>query len=887
MKPSFALNLSHDGISLLHREKGGWRSLGEVALDDPDLTEKLSFIRRTAADLAGGQLATKLVIPNSQILFRKIDALGATDARREAVIRQALEGATPYALDEVEFAWCDAGAGYAHVAVVARETLQEAEAFAAEHRFNPVSFVAVPEDGCFAVEPFFGQTAHAATLLGPGEIVEPDVETITLIEATPAAGTEPAAALPDIGVDPEELAEIEAEQFENLFKGAESNEPGEAEAAEVGAAAESVEIGEPVAVTAAAADDSTTEAAESDSGEPSIVTADHSGEDPAPALAFSSRRSHADGSEASEPPYRLERIAPRMALTNEPTTGAPRLGAVSRDAEITPLAVTDPAIAEDDRPSPAEPSTMTRDEAPGYVNGAAGLAQALTNGHVPDIAEPGDLQVFATGKVTKLVARPRLLVPALVLALLIVLAAAAYVLGLFATDQTVTSRVAPEIDSVITLPALAASAPRPRPVQASVAQTAPQTQLQPALAAPDPQAQLAPTFQGQAPQPAPVLAAPDATLALSPGTDQTLSPGANTERTLPDPPLEVAALNAPEISADLRDLPTPEERAEQAPAQPIDVTELELTPDLAAQRYRDTGIWQLDPIAPIDPDSDRIDDLYVASIDPAVIAQDAVALPGLGSLLSDQQPKTPSSPAPSGTAFDLDERGLVRAVPEGAETPDRIIVYAGKPPLVPAPRPQTALPQITPAEPTNPLAKLRPRPRPGNLTETNEKSRLGGRTLVQLAGLRPRPRPASPQDAAPGVDTTPTAQAVLSSRSPISRPTDFARIVEKARSAAPVEDNTVLASAAVAAPRSPSIPTRADVAKQATVKNAIRLTDINLIGVYGSASQRRALIRLASGRYVKVQVGDKVDGGKVAAIGANELRYVKRGRNVTLKMPKG
>ncbi len=77
------------------------------------------------------------------------------------------------------------------------------------------------------------------------------------------------------------------------------------------------------------------------------------------------------------------------------------------------------------------------------------------------------------------------------------------------------------------------------------------------------------------------------------------------------------------------------------------------------------------------------------------------------------------------------------------------------------------------------------------------------------------------------------------------------------------------------------------MAQEATVKNAIDLGKINLIGVYGSSSNRRALIRLSSGKYVKVQVGDRVDGGQVAAIGATEVLYVKRGRKVTLAMPKG
>jgi Tfp pilus assembly protein PilP len=71
------------------------------------------------------------------------------------------------------------------------------------------------------------------------------------------------------------------------------------------------------------------------------------------------------------------------------------------------------------------------------------------------------------------------------------------------------------------------------------------------------------------------------------------------------------------------------------------------------------------------------------------------------------------------------------------------------------------------------------------------------------------------------------------------------------------------------------------------MNNAINLRRMNLIGVYGKPSNRRALIRLPSGRYKKVKVGDRLDGGRIVAIGDSELRYQKSGRSVTLKMPRG
>jgi hypothetical protein len=63
------------------------------------------------------------------------------------------------------------------------------------------------------------------------------------------------------------------------------------------------------------------------------------------------------------------------------------------------------------------------------------------------------------------------------------------------------------------------------------------------------------------------------------------------------------------------------------------------------------------------------------------------------------------------------------------------------------------------------------------------------------------------------------------------------------------------------------------------------MRQVNLIGVYGSPSNRRALVRLSNGRYQKVGVGDSLDGGRVSAIGSSELRYTKRGRPVVLRMP--
>ena len=181
----------------------------------------------------------------------------------------------------------------------------------------------------------------------------------------------------------------------------------------------------------------------------------------------------------------------------------------------------------------------------------------------------------------------------------------------------------------------------------------------------------------------------------------------------------------------------------------------------------------------------------------------------------------------------------------------------------------------------------------------NERARLGGRTLEELGGVRPKARPQTEKQIAER-DETPTAQAVVVSRTPRFRPRTLDTRARQ-KNTAPKEPTTPqsnnVAAASTAQPEAvgtiqprtvrPKVPSSASVARRATLKNAINLNRINLIGVYGTPSKRRALVRLPSGRYKKVKVGDRIDGGRIVAIGDSELRYQKGGRNHTLKMPRG
>jgi hypothetical protein len=156
-----------------------------------------------------------------------------------------------------------------------------------------------------------------------------------------------------------------------------------------------------------------------------------------------------------------------------------------------------------------------------------------------------------------------------------------------------------------------------------------------------------------------------------------------------------------------------------------------------------------------------------------------------------------------------------------------------------------------------------------------------------------------------------TRLAVASARVPEERPRNFGRVVEeqlervaRAQGAggggggggggvgtAGLESNEAAeageAEVASGASAQPSGPTANTVAAAATFADAMALREINLIGVYGQPGNRRALVRMGNGRYLRVGIGDSLDGGQVTAIGDNALNYVRRGRTEVLVIPGG
>lgn len=409
-----------------------------------------------------------------------------------------------------------------------------------------------------------------------------------------------------------------------------------------------------------------------------------------------------------------------------------------------------------------------------------------------------------------------------------------------------------------------------------------------------------------------------------------------------------SAQDAPDVMANLtpEDAPSPSIIPPQAPEllPDIDAEDLDLGPapvaspvidpetvlpseEENANFYARTGVWQRPPVITLPDPEPVLEEVIFAGLDPTVAVHDAYALPIPSFLPSRDMPVAPADSGLSGPLLALDPATMVEPTPEGAMTPYGILVYAGTPPVQAVPRPRDA-PEVLAAavaesvaiaeagdpdateveEPggvppgavdTALLEAFRPESRPDDLQEQRERAVLGGITFDELAAIRPESRPLSLQEEAaaaaeasaaaddsPGDVTSASDLAVAVSYFPNPRPSNIETLVEEARAAGNSGPAPPVA-ASTADTIEPDIPSSASVTRAATEDGGINLRDLNLIGVSGSSGARRALIRLPSGRFVTVEVGDRLDGGQVAAIGESSLQYVKRGRTITLEVPAG
>jgi hypothetical protein len=290
-------------------------------------------------------------------------------------------------------------------------------------------------------------------------------------------------------------------------------------------------------------------------------------------------------------------------------------------------------------------------------------------------------------------------------------------------------------------------------------------------------------------------------------------------------------------------------------------------------------------------------------------------------VLPDRRP-TPPDAAPATQTADGSE--ATPAPDETAQAAQRALLALIKP----TPRPANSADAVERVENNGlTLAELRrpePQPRPQSLqAQAEEEARLATAVAAAAAQAAQQASLASPGGTSGGTDGTnpggialgrtgepplrvtpqsDSALAIARSVSPRARPADaaqrVARIVERAQtratasaSAAAASTASVAAVAPRAAPQSAPATTRTlppggSVARAATDRNALRLRQINLIGVFGKPSDPKALVRLPSGRTVRVGIGDRVDNGRVTSIGAGRLTYRRGSRDVVLEMPR-
>ncbi|HQU70300.1 MAG TPA: hypothetical protein PLI43_19190 [Albidovulum sp.] len=963
MKPAFALDLDNDSVTLLQRSAVGWLRVGSVGFSDADLDGALGRLKGKAEALAPEGFTSKLILPPSQVLYTEVDAPGPDRTARRATIAEALKGRTPYEVTELVFDFSRSG-DRAKVAVVAQVTLDEAEGFAETYGFNPVCIVAVPRDGAFGGEPFFGLTARAGEHVPEGSHLDRDQEPVRVtgdVSALPEA--EPVVAKPIVEAVVEPVVElapvVEAEAVVEPEPVVEAESVPEPEP-----------IVEPEPVVEAAAKEQATLAPEAVDAAADQPDAEAAPEVPAaaeePVAVASVLEAVAGRMQAAE-----QAAAPAVAEALEPEDEAPFI-AIDDAEEAEPITVIGEGVPEAwSETALAAFQTRrasARPEDEDDLLAAENRLHLTTADPVPDVATVPVIEGVAA------ITAPELDVPPL------------QADGDEAGDATIQKRRAaalgrPILKSIpdavhgtiaqqklrhaVAAPPIAAATPPapPRPRK-----TAASRQTAPAQARSSGRVLLALTG---------ILLAAMVTLGLASawfsGGDEPTGAVAPSE-TAPTTP---AAENAAPIDEAVP--PSDSAEADLLPEAAPDAIEAAPEPDVSATDAAVADALNETPADPVVAAPAEVADTPPASSPlpeadasgaPAIAQSPATpdgaggpnALPDARTAASDAPPAPQPVPPPFGTVMQFDSAGMIVPTAEGVITPEGFTLFSGRPSKVPPARPATAAPAALPAAvpaTTDPAAAPAP-------TDPATATPGDGAALAPaveppppadpaLAGKKPRDRPASIAAAATAAQqkadalaeaaaaaakaeaehlASATAQAVTSSRRPATRPRGLvvttsvqSAAVDAAVAAAVAEPLAVApepAPAPVTAPQpppqpevvataapepapqpellagtsftdevsepevqgTPNMPTTRTVAKQATIKNAINLSEVSLIGVYGSSSNRRALIRMPSGRFVKVKVGDRLDGGTIAAIGDSEVSYVKRGRTIVLKMAK-
>ncbi len=848
MIPAFALSLSSERIALLRRQSNGWAVLGDMDLTEDDLSLGMQNLHDLLTKNQSGAAQVALILPNDQIKYLTTEISDQDDIDALAAARHAMDRATPYAIDELALDWsidAQSDGKALHVAAVARDTLDEAEGFAAQFGFDPVSFVAIAPKGEFSGCPMFG-AAKRWTGARPDRFAQ----AISIVEADdpehPLGATDGESGASQSAPDTTSPGFADARAH---FDGADA-QPDTEETNNASVAVKAPTLIGP-AEPLSTVDLSPARRVGAARIAPPAISFPKEGHEPvgdsdtASGAKTSAGRAKINLHDAQITSSKLL-IDPDGTQSDSDTP--PKADMSSPAADPDTAAAQDMFARLEQKSGPETPDSSRKNLAP---------VKTATD-KKPHIPHSGATDKVASDLSVKEQERLRLTV-----------------FGERQKDQQKSRNMLRLVVVSLFVVFLAVAA---------------------ALAAFYPQSQLVDYFgfEGTAQTP------PDAALSTAPATaiEETSTPPA------PEADNDVLL-----TSSDDDILPVLDEEAfsdlglNDPPALPQ--ISPSMTADEAQRAYVSSGIWQLGPDLPKQPSAGEPAEFYRAAIDPTIQGSDPILLPAPDGFGSEPILRALRNPPAAGEVFLFDDRGLVRATPSGTLTPQGIRIFSGRPPATPPLRQSEPVSDQNTARPIilsaadQALAKIkaetRPRLRPSDLAERLERATLGGATLSELAALRPVLRPKSAQEIAQeqAIASNPLEEPSLlatnTSLEPVKRPAKLEARAQELASATATQSSTTSSGVAVArADRvQPTATSGATVTRQATVTNTLNLNTINLIGVFGTPSARRAMVRLPSANIRQVKVGDRLDGGRVTAIGDNELRYVKGGRNIVLQMPRG
>ena len=922
MKPDFALSLSFDGITLLHRTKPGWNIIGTAKLDSAALESDVADIRRKALSLDSRADNVKLVIPNEQIKFIKLlRPDGAQSNDIEAVILDHLQGATPYHVSELRFDWI-ASKNDLYVAAVAIETLQEAENFAETHSFKPLGNVAIPPKDSFIGEAFFG------TALGGQQQMEwYDQE----IDISPSPSPEALLKIAPKPLPPEppiarNKGHITAKQK------ATNPDPKQPRLStqltkQINEEAENVPVSLNDLGTAFPRILSQIEGkleGQEQADKPTVFDVDET-------------RITANAASPSADPI-LKRHGFEHKVTTEKIRNVLRHTKKRLSAGVSALR----AVLKTLLQTALRQTKMAGVGATQFIKICK--HKLFVEGVVPLVQR---LQPILRKYVLK--ARDWGL-PVMLLSASVLLA------GFTATYFIVTRSADPSTDLALKVETVSADADKKIDVLRSIQELSPAPEAErrrgltglEGFTTTDTQAK-AEVFSET-----PLLGLSE--LQTSAGFDLSIVEKLPMKRALSRldslaTPSSTRTRNGTELAPEAK-IEIPQTARSSQLNTPEFIPNGPMTPEELRRVYVSTGVWPMAPKAPYQASSKALEDLYIASIDADIRAHDPVILQSPDEFLTD-------------STKDLAIPLLKKAKPLGLATGDPAIEMPNEPSaktlVSPSMNALRVLPDVTlrpPSMAPQPLAELTPSiitqdsnktaiSQPDALPSIDALTRLDPPSVTgfgnqatdpifenaatenaenQSSETNPTselvskpPSVSSEEDAIASTDPqTPQAPEpaidMLAQIRPLIRPQALVaalRAKEKAfeealnTSIRPkirpelteiAQSDTLISrlfsaldegdEANVDSPIADE-PSSARVSERATLEKGLNLRKVNLLGTYRFGNSRKALILMPNGSKRMVKVGDRLDGGQVAAIDEEELRYIKSGLNIILSMPSG